>query len=103
MLPQYLPLHNVETPHGLLGTGQLKSRGRCAVALAMVCACFSVCKYLVALVQLCYWGHRWILLLLLLLLLFIVLSKTLQHQRNFNFLSNLHDVKFDLCNQIFME
>jgi hypothetical protein len=71
MLPQYLPPHNVETPHGLSGTGQLKSRGRCAVALVIVCACFSVSKQLVALVQLCYWEHWWILLLLV----FIVLSK----------------------------
>jgi len=38
MLPQYLLLHNVETPHGPLGTGQLKSRGRCALALVIVFA-----------------------------------------------------------------
>lgn len=30
-MPQYLPLHNVEIPHGFIGTRQLNSRGLCAV------------------------------------------------------------------------
>jgi hypothetical protein len=50
MLPQYLRPHNVETPHGFLGTGRLNSRGLCAVTLIIVCACVLGSKELVALV-----------------------------------------------------